>query len=385
VLRHPKLKGHLTLFPLSPARWRVSGGADELSRLELRNEQAIAAFSRLLPLLYGRHEAASLVARLDEEGVSRAAVEALLAHLERAGLLEEADDHGLPPAEVERYAPQIRYFSRFTAEGGAKLQARLLASRVAVVDGSTGRLGLIDGSAGRLGLIDGSAGRLAEEIALALRASGIGRVEVLPALAPEEAEEAPDGAVVALPPAAGRAAPRAHPWRDALAAMAEPPGLVVVAQEAHDPVLLEAMDDLSKRARLPWLLVRWLAAEEGWVGPLFVPYETASYLSLEARWQANLSHLDDYRALGDLVRDRGRPAAAAGGLLAGFQVLAGIAAAEAVKLLAGFAVPQLAGRFLTLHFGTWAAELHDVLRVPHLDRPAAEGPDAFPWQEGDPA
>ncbi len=373
MLRHPKLKGHVTLFPLSPARWRVSGGADELSRIELRNEQAIAAFSRLLPLLDGRHEAASLIVRLADEGVSRAAVEALLNHLERAGLLEEADDHGLAADEVERHGQQIRFFSRFTSEGGAKLQAQLGRSRVAVVDGDSGRL--------------------AEEISRALLAAGIGAVEVLPALAPapappaaaEPADAAGAAGVVFLPPAAAEPAPRAHPWREALAARpAERPDLIVVSQQAHDPVLLEAMDEYAKQTRTPWLLVRLLAAEEGWVGPLFVPFDTASYVSLEARWQANLSHLDDYRSLGDFVRQSGRPAAACGGLAPAFLVLAGIAATEAVKFLSGYAVPQLAGRLLTIHLGSWATELHDVLRVPHLERPAAEPLD-FPWQESDPA
>lgn len=367
MLKHPKLKGHVTLFPLSPARWRVSGGMDELSRIELRNEQAISAFSRLLPLLDGRHEAASLVAKLVEEGASRGAVEALLRHLEQAGLLEEADDHGLAPDEVEKYEQQIRYFARFTSAGGAKFQALLRGSRVAVVDGF--------------------AGRLAGELAQALLAAGIGQVEVLPAEEPPPADAAEPGEeMIVLAAGAGPPAARAHSWRQALEQRGPGlPGLIVVAQQAHDPVLLEAMDELSKRTRVPWLLVRCLSAEEGWVGPLFVPFDTASYLSLEARLQANLPQVEDYRSLGELVRQRGRPAEAGGGLEPNFLVLAGIAAAEAVKFLSGYAVPQLAGRFLTIHFGTWTTELHDVLRVPHLERPAAAGPPTFPWQEGDPA
>jgi len=363
MLKHPKLKGHVTLFPLSPARWRVSGGVDELSRIELRNEQAIGAFSRLLPLLDGRHESASLISRLEEEGTSRAAVEALLRHLEQAGLLEEADDHGLTPEEVEKYQQQIRYFARFTSAGGAKFQALLRGSRVTV--------------------IDGFAGRLTQELVQALRAAGIGKVEVLPAEEPPVTGEESSEEMGSLPAGAGQTAARAHPWRATLAQRL--PHLIVVAQQAHDPVLLESMDEFAKQTRVPWLLVRCLSAEEGWIGPLFVPYDTASYLSLEARLQANLARVEDYRALGAFVRESGRPAAACGGLEPNFLVLAGIAAAEAVKFLSGFAVPQLAGRFLTIHFGTWATEIHDVLRVPHLERLAAAGPLPFPWQEGEPA
>jgi hypothetical protein len=365
MLKRPKLKGHVTLFPLSPARWRVSGGIDELSRIELRNEQAISAFGRLLPLLDGRHEAASLVAKLVAEGASQGAVEALLRHLEQAGLLEEADDHGLAPEEVEKYRQQIRYFARFTQAGGAKFQALLRGSRATVVDGF--------------------AGRLAGELAQALLAAGVGEVEVLAAEEPPPAAAAEPSDETVVLAAAGQPAARAHSWRRALERRGPGlPDLIVVAQQAHDPVLLEAMDDFARRTRVPWLLVRCLSAEEGWVGPLFVPFDTASYLSLEARLQANLPQIEDYRSLGELVRQRGRPAEDGGGLEPNFLVLAGIAAAEAVKFLSGYAVPQLAGRFLTIHFGTWTTELHDVLRVPHLERPAA-GPLTFPWQEGDPA
>jgi len=362
MLKRPRLKSHLTIFPLSPTRWGVSGGTDDLSRIELRNERAIAAFTRLLPLLDGRHETESLVSRLAEEGLSRPAVEALLRHLEQARLLEEADDHGLGPEEVRQHAEQIRYFARFTCEGGAKFQALLRRSRVVVVDGSSGRL--------------------AQGLAAALLATGIGEVEVLAAEEPLRAvTEEPDEATVSLHAGAGQPAARTHPWRHRLTQRL--PDLIVVSQQAHDPVLLEAMDDFAKQTRVSWLLVRSLSAQEGWVGPLFVPFETASYLSLEARLQANLPFAEDYRALGGFVRDRGRPAAACGGLEPTLRVLAGIAATEAVKFLSGFAVPQLAGRFLTVDFGTWTTEIHDVLRVPHLERSASAGPLPYPWQESE--
>ncbi|MFY9824362.1 MAG: hypothetical protein WAM82_23505, partial [Thermoanaerobaculia bacterium] len=207
---------------------------------------------------------------------------------------------------------------------------------------------------------------------------------ILPAEPPPADELDGEGGMVFLQPVGGPPALRAHLWRDALARGSGLPQLIVVAQQAHDPVLLEAMDEFSRRTRVPWLLVRCLSAEEGWVGPLFVPFDTASYLSLEARLQANLPHVEDYRSLGDFVRESGRPPAGGGGLEPNFLVLAGIAAAEAVKLLSGFAVPQLAGRFLTVHFGTWVTEIHDVLRVPHLERPA-DAPPTFPWQEGETA
>ncbi len=364
MLRRPKLKGHVTIFPLSPARWRVSGGLDELSRIELRNELAIEAFGRLLPLLDGRKESAGLVDQLEQQGANRGAVEALLRHLEQAGLLEEADDHGLSAEDLEAYEQQIRYLGRFTSEGGAKFQARLRRSRVVIVDGC--------------------AGRLTEELRRTLLAVGVGEVEVCsdrqPASGTDE-RPAESPACVTLEERQSRV--RVHAWRATLSA--DPrglPDLIVVGLQAHDPVLLESMDAFAKQTRVPWLLVRCVSAEEGWVGPLFVPFDTASYASLEARLQANLPHAEDYRSLGEFVRDQGGPAAGYGGLVSNFSILAGIAASEVAKQLSGFAVPQLAGRFLSIHFGTWVSELHDVLRVPHLERPEPGKPLAFPWQDG---
>src|SRR5262249_16391752 len=130
------------------------------------------------------------------------------------------------------------------------------------------------------------------------------------------------------------------------------PPVLVVCQDAHDPQLLEAIDALSKRRGLPWLLVRSVELQEGWAGPLFVPGETASYLRLEAWLQSKMAGFGEYRAFDAHVRATARPTGI-GGLHAAFDVLAGIAVIELVKLVTDIKVPELLGKFLTINFSTW--------------------------------
>ena len=163
------------------------------------------------------------------------------------------------------------------------------------------------------------------------------------------------------------------------------PALLVLAQQAHDPKLLEATDAWSKRHRLPWLLVRAVDAREGWVGPLFVPGETACYLSLDARLKGNLPFYEEHQAFDEQVRDVGWQSAPLGGLPSFLELLAGIAVTEAVKLVSEIDVPYLAGRFLTINLWSWEMETHDVLRVPGIDPFAEPRPTVFPWKEAEDA
>src|SRR5262249_21395939 len=137
-------------------------------------------------------------------------------------------------------------------------------------------------------------------------------------------------------------------WPDALPI----PQVLIVCQDAHDSRLLEGVDALSKRRRLSWMLVRLLDLEEAWVGPLFVPGETASYLSLDARLRANLPNVAEYTAFDAHVRSTGRPASRPGGLHASFDLIASIAVIETIKLVTEVKVPGLLGRFLTVNLST---------------------------------
>ena len=353
MLQQPRLKTFLTIYPASDRKWLLRGGGDELCRIELKDDRAVRTFGILLPLLHGGLALEDILSRAEQEGVEQAAALSLLSKLEEAKCLEESSQAGLEPAEADKFRDQIAFFSHFTTQGGASLQAKLRCSRVAVI----------------------GEGPLRHAMVRQLADAGLGYLVLLESADQEPlAAGLPKGVQVesiALDPAS-------------IWSQDHDPGelaAVVLAQQRYDPALLEAMDAFSKRRLVPWLLVRSLSAREGWIGPLFVPGETASYLSLEARFRGNMTYFAEYQALDAFVR-KGAPAAlVAGGLSATLEILAGIAVTELVKYLTRFEPPFLAGRFLTVNLSTWETEAHTVLRVPGLDRAIAEPPLPFPWKE----
>ena len=102
-------------------------------------------------------------------------------------------------------------------------------------------------------------------------------------------------------------------------------------------------------------------------------------MSLEARLRANMPRYPEYMAFDAHVRAT-EPPAGPGGLAATFDLLASIAVIELIKFVTEIKVPELLGKFLTVNLWTWEMELHEVLRVPALDRPAASRPAVFPWK-----
>ena len=352
MIQCPRLKTFLTVFPISANTWGLKGGSDETWRMKLTDARAVRAFAALLPYLDGRTPTPDILHALDADGVHAGAAQAVLRQLEASSLLEESDPGGLTEEELAQFDDQIRFFSRFTQAGGAKYQRRLFDSRAAILgDGA-----LAESMYGRLARAGfGSVAVVARDTA---RVRGwINRAS----------SRAPRTAAIDLDPDAV--------WPgDA----GELPQIVIVCQEAHDPLLLEAMDALSKRAGVPWLLVRNLDMQEGWVGPLFVPGETASYLSLQARLRANMPGYAEYTAFESHVR-AGEPSPPCGGLAPTFDLLTSIAAIEVIKFLTEVKVPELLGRFVTINLWTWDTEIHEVLRLPALDRAEPSRPAVYPW------
>ncbi|HVF59590.1 MAG TPA: hypothetical protein VNJ70_07270 [Thermoanaerobaculia bacterium] len=321
----PRLKRFLTIFPLADDRWVLRGGTNELCRVHLRNERAQAAFGELIPLLDGGRDEEGILREAEARGVPRDAARALLDHLERSRCLEEANGHLLSADESAHHAGQLVFFSHFTSGGGAAEQARLAATRIDV--------------AGER--------RLAQAVRELLTASGFAEPIPLEGTGPR-----------ALP--AGEATPHA----------------VVLAADHHDYEQLAAIDEWSRVSGRPWLLIRVLSAREAWVGPLFVPGDTASYRSFEARLRGQVPLLQPLPGLESYF------AGGVEGLLpAQREVLAGVAVTELVKLFSGYQVPHLAGRFLAVDLATWDTESHDVWRIPRLDGDAALRPHPFPWKE----
>lgn len=359
MIHKPKLKTFLTVFPISDTTWGLRGGSEELWRIKLRDESAIRTFSGLLPYLNGLHEAEDILTKVCEQGLDGDTARRLLEHLESSSLIEEAESAGLSAEEADRYEDQITFFSRFSQEGGAKYQQLLRQARVAVVGD----------------------GGLGQRVRRHLDRSGFGEIIALSA-EPAAAEYAGNGNG-AVPRRGAKlrslGLSRQSIWPEAEAG--ELPQVFIFPQEAHDPQLLEAMDAFSKEKSVPWMLVRSIDPREGWVGPLFIPGETASYVSLEARLRGNASYFDEYKAFDNFLRSSNRPSPACGGLDTFHDVLSGIAVTEVIKFVTGISIPQLAGRFLTIDLLTWGTEVHDVLRIPRLEAEFYNRPRIFPWKE----
>jgi bacteriocin biosynthesis cyclodehydratase domain-containing protein len=352
MLTFPRLKTFLSVFPISKTAWGLRGGGDEMWRLTLTDERSVVAFGALLPYLNGQTASDDILRALDAAGIHRGAATAVLRQLEASSLIEEADTGGLSDAELARFDGQIRFFSRFTHRGGTGYQATLLGSRVALLGD----------------------GALGESMHDRLSGAGFGEVSVLcRGVAQAEAWRARAARSSSRTTVLDVDSTDIWPVGDAL------PALLVVCQNTHDPRLLEAVDRLSARRGLPWLLVRSLDLQEGCVGPLFVPGETASYRSLEARLRANMPRYPEYVAFDAHVRAL-EPSPATGGLHAAFDLLASIAVIEAIKFVTGIKVPELLGRFMTVNYWTWETELHEVLRLPCLDRGEDAHPTVFPWK-----
>lgn len=356
VIQRPRLKSFLTLFPLSETVWGLRGSEDEVWRLKLKDERALHTFSRLLLYLDGRHSRPEILEALEAREVDRIAAEQLLAHLEKSGLIEEADDAGLSREERERFRPQIEFFSHFSPHGGSRAQALLREVHVAVV-------------------AQGFLGRCLER---QLEDAGVGRLTLLhPSNDP--------------PPVAGSGSTqkvwsrldRETVWPDFSPAAA--PSLLFVPVEGEDPALLRAVDRFSKLHGLPWMLIQAIDPHEGWVGPLFVPGDTACYRTLETRLIGNSTFATDLRAFHRHLSLEGRPAAPAGGLFPALEVLAGMAVSDSLRYLADLGPPFLAGRFLTVSYSRWEVEVHELLRLPRLGLEAPDAPRIFPWLEAVPA
>ncbi len=355
MIDRPKLKSFLTVFPLSDNTWGLRGGTDELWRIKLRSKQAMQIFGSLLPYLDGRLTTDEILAELEEQSISRDAALQILRHLESSSLVEEVDTAGLAQDETERYRDQITFFSRFSTAGGSSFQVALRHSHVGLV----------------------GSGKLSHALLHQLDAAGIGKITHLVSSAPAD-DQHPGGEPSTAVSITTHELDREAIW----AADAALPRLLIVPQESHDPEFLEAVDRWSKQHQLPWLLVRAVDFQEGWVGPLFIPGETASYLSLDARLKGNIPFYAEHQVFDARVRQAGEPAAPLGGLHSFFYLLSSIAVTEVIKFLSEIRVPHLAGRFLTINLWTWDIETHEVLRVPSLDRSEPETrPTVFPWQE----
>ncbi len=353
MLKRPRLKTFLTLFPLPGQVWGLRGGPEELWTVTLGSEKSMRTFCALLPHLNGQTTRDVILAETSNAARPRAGVSKMLEELEAAGLIEDTDPHDLSGGEIARYSQQLAFFSRFTSEGGAKYQSLLKAARVIVF----------------------GTGELADCTRHHLQGAGIGDVTSVEGSDTDRAAKESGTTNRNDRIAAGFEPSAEPPWTGGAT-----PDLLVYAEQEHNPAALEEVDGLSKRQRVPWILLRATDVHEGCVGPVFVPGETASYVSLEARLRSNMNNHAEYHAFDRHVRRTPEASQPAGGLRASFDCLATILTIEAVKFLTGVLPLTLAGKFLSVNIITWETELHEVLRMPRLEMDA-DVPQIFPWRD----
>ena len=349
MLEFPKLKSYLSVFPISDTTWGLRGGSDQVWKVKLRNEKAMEAFCGLLPYLTGKHSVEDIVETLGKKGIDRQPILAVLGYLARTRLIEDGG-RKLDDETHQRYGGQISFFSRFATSGGSSFQLRLAESHVAV-------------------LVDGPLGWM---MCRQLLSAGIGRVEARLGAGGlgDEPGWCRDGEVEG----------RLRMAEDPLDGSFEG-NLVIVPQERHDHQQLRAVEEVARERGVPWMLLRALDADEGWVGPIFIPGETASLASLQARLQGNMPFFREERIFDRFLAESDDVAAApAGGLMPFLELLGSLATTEVVKLLSQVRAPHLIGRFLTVDLWDWNIECHEVLRVPGLEPASASELTTFPWK-----
>lgn len=349
MIEKPRLKKYLTLYPIDEKTWGIRGGGGESWSIKLKKEEVMRCFGALLPFLNGTRTRGDLLDEIEAMNLSRDIADQLLDHLESKSLIEEADPAGLSQEDQERYADQINLFSSFTNEGGAKHQAKLLDSRVAVIGN----------------------GYLTTTLCRSLAEAGIGSLSYLPTQEGNEAAAAHATEVLELDRKAILTETQREPQ----------PEVICVVMTAHDPELLEAVHTYSMTQNVPWLLLRSINQIEGWVGPLFVPRDTASYASFEARLRGNMASYDEYVEFDKFTRTEDGQASEVGGFRAFHDVMAGIATTELIKFITGITLPVVASRFVSVNIWSLETEIHEVLRFPRIEDEAYSRPSIFPWKE----
>ncbi|HEX2084862.1 MAG TPA: TOMM precursor leader peptide-binding protein [Solirubrobacteraceae bacterium] len=349
--RRPRLKPTVERFeaPDGDVYLLRPNGADLAVRSPAPEQRA------LLARLDGRSAdelAAGLMA--DGHAVPPAALDATLAQLEAAGVLEDAaEDEPLAPRVRERFDRQLRYFGDASAARGAAVAAQRRLAGASVLLLGVGGLGcwtayaLVSAGVGRIVLVDGDRVELSNlNRQILFGEADLGR---------------PKAAAAAERLRAFSGCSRVEPVARRLSSAAEVAELVagndVVVDLADMPVgeLQRWVDAACFGAGVAYVAASQLPPRVR-IGPLYVPGRTGCFACQEAAWRERHALYD---ALDRWRRDRPSGAATFGPACG---LVGSLVANEVVNHLTGLAEPAALGRALLLDFNTLEREVEEVPR-----------------------
>jgi ribosomal protein S12 methylthiotransferase accessory factor len=310
--RRPRLPHWVSLVDLGDGRVQLRASEPLLT---LRDPTLTAVVRQIAPALDGRQNIEAVLQAGGPE-FRPAIVHLILQLLQARGLLQDAAEARLESGERARWDSQLRFLEHFVANAETA-HATLRSAHVAVVGSGPVKSAVID----------------------ALRAVG---VQTLTDLGPTPAL---DGS--------------AHQGVD----------LLLACHHGPADLPLQLVNRAALNRGLRWMRVG-IAGTVGFMGPTVLPRQTACWACVQERRRANDSaasglpesideqtnHLDE------------------GCLAPMLTALAGQAALEATRILAGFAAPMTIGRYYEMPASAPEFRPHTVLRVP---RCAACGPSSW--------
>ena len=298
----------------------------ESIRLELDGDPS-TLLDKILPLL----EHGSTLAELRRAGgrPNREHLEALLAELERNGMLEQSstrgDRNGDPAADEVR-----RFFANFRSLGSS--------SGTGETDGDAGAPEQLRNS--RVAVI--GQGRSAERLVRELQVTGVGRVDRCDTRTLEDAQTAAD--------------------------------VAVLCDDGFNADRYRRLNRLCLDREITWTSFRDLGTRFE-VGPTVIPFETGCWRCYELRRVSNDDAYELWAETATALSAQGRslgalPSAPGPSLLA----------VEILKLLTGFSRPITRGTLFSFDLLRFEARLHPVLKIPRCAACGAAARGRPPWR-----
>lgn len=370
-----KMSRRFCLLPLDDETVIARTGAMSL-RLRGKDVGRIAEWLRVR--LNGQHTFEDLIRQADE--FSSEEIAALLATMLQHGIVENAGDassSSLSEPEMRRYEAEQTFFSHFSQNPSAYLDALKQAHIVIVGAGAVGAraaLCLALAGVGRITAVDEAL--VTQELAAA--SDFYSQVEV----GRLRSETVADRLRQVNPFVTARSSATPLRCADDVRANAADASLLLLCQEEPAASILEWTNEACLEQNLAWTSAR-IEDFLGIVGPSVVPFQTACYKCYDLRRKSNLDAEDFEETLAweKLINRKGALDFSTG-LLPPFATLLGSAAAiEALKIVTGFEKPTAFNAVWEIDFLTLKATVRPLLRLPRCPACGNKRPALSPWNE----